>query len=389
MPEKSGLLRWLIALVLVVPLIFSSGSSEISIAGEGPSTQPAPETQTTPATQSAPATQTAPAALPAPAKSEEPYPVKIIDKEKNTEIKKNVDKVHDSFEQDILGQVIRLDNFFGNSKGRDEKKTGYQLRVRNIVRVEQDGTLNFGASLRANVTFSNISDRLRLYVSGNNEPEQLAPRLPEDPGNPALARTAQSAKIVNTELRYGFFQTPSTNIFLGTGFSLVIPPEIFVRSHFQHTHHISDVTLVRFGETLFVNNIVGLGETTEISLERLLYPKTLLRWASTGTVAYGIHGLEWGTELSLLHELSSKSAMVLTGGAYGNTSIDDVISNYRLLAHYRRNFLRSWLFYELAPEISWPRQADGKFPTNYAMTFILEVVFKGSSTEREKKPVNP
>ena len=66
-----------------------------------------------------------------------------------------------------------------------------------------------------------------------------------------------------------------------------------------------------------------------------------------------------------------------------------MITNYRLLTRYRRNFLRSWLFYELVPEISWPRKGDDVFPTNYAMTFVLEVVFKGSAPEKEIKPPDP
>jgi hypothetical protein len=372
MSEKSDSLRWFIALVLVVPLFFSSVRPGIAIAGEGPSTQPEPSTQTAPAAS--------------PAKSEEPYPVNINIKEDTTEVRKNVDNAHERLEQDILGQVIRFDNFFGNPKSEDERKTGYQLRLRNSVRVEQGGALKFGASLRANFALSKISDRLHLSISGENEPEPFAPSLPEDPGNPGFDRPAQTAKIINTELRYGFYQTSLTDIFLGAGFSLVIPPEAFVRSRFQHAHHINDVTLVSVGETLFVNNIVGIGETTETSVERLLDPKNILRWASTGTISHKIKGVEWGTELSLVRELSSKSAITVTGGTYGNTSLDDVINNYRLFARYRRNFLRSWLFYEVTPEVSWPRQADGEFPTNYAITFLLEVVFQGSAADREKKP---
>jgi hypothetical protein len=367
MPEKSALLRWLIALVLalVAPLFFSSGNAGAAIAGEGLSTQPAPAAE--------------------PAKPEEPS---FINKD-TPEVKKDVDKAHDSIEQGILGQVVRFDNFFGDLKSEDQRNTGYQLQVRNFVRMRKGGDLSFGPSLRANVTLSKISNRLRLYISGDNEPEPIAPRLPEDPGNPGFDRPVLTAKVVNTELRYEFFKTPSTNIFLGAGVRLDIPTETFVRSRIHHTHYINDVTLLRFGETLFANNIVALGETTEISLERILNPKNLLRWASTGTVSLNVRGVEWGTELSLLHEISSRSAITLTGGVYGNTSIDDMITNYRLLARYRRNFLRSWLFYELVPEISWPRKRDEVFPTSYAMTFVLEVVFKGSATGKEIKPLNP
>src|SRR6185369_1077168 len=332
-----------------------------------------------------PATQPAPEA--APAKPEEPNPDKIFIKEDTTKVRKDLDWVHDRIEQGILGQVARFDNYFGDTKSGDDLRTGYQLQVRNFVRVEKGGKLGVGASVRASAIFSKISDRLRLYISGDNEPQPIAPRLPEDPGNPGFDRPAQTARIVNTELRYGFYQTPSTDMFLGAGFRLAIPTETFVRTRGQYTHHFNDVTLVRLAETLFVNNIVTLGETTELTLERILNPKNLLQWASAGTLAYGINGLEWGTELSLLHLLSPKSSITFTGGVYGNTGIDDVITNYRLLARYRRNFLRSWLFYELVPELSWPRQADGQFPTNYAMTFVLEVKFKGSSSDiRPLKP---
>jgi len=315
--------------------------------------------------------------------------VEIYIKEKMTIFEKHMDKAHESLQQNILKQTLRLDNFFGNTKSEDERTTGYQLRFRNSIRAEQGGTLKYGASLRASVRLSRISDRLRLTFSGENEPEPFAPGLPEDPGNPGFDRPAQTTKIVNTELRYGFYQTPLTDIFLAAGFRLVLPPEAFVRARVQHTHNINDVTLIRTGETLFVNNVTGVGETTEVSVERLLNPKTVLRWASTGTLSNKIQGLELGTELSLARELSTKSAITVAGGTSGNTSIDDVITNYRLFARYRRNFLREWLFYELGPEVSWPRQADGNFPTNYAITVLLEVVFQGSDTDSKKKPVVP
>ena len=381
MPDKSALLRLLIALVLVVPLFFSPGISGAAVAVEDLSTQPAPATQSTPATQTAPAAE--------PAKQEEPSPVKSFISEDPPEVRKGVDKVHESLEQGILEQVVRFDSFFGDLKNDHGRRTGYHLQVRNSVRVEKGGKLSYGPSLRASITLSKISERLRLYISGDNEPEPIAPRLPEDPGNPGFDRPALTAKVVNTELRYEFFKTPSTNIFMGAGVRIAIPTQTFVRSRIQHTHHFSDVTLLRLGETLFVNNVLGLGETSEISVERIINSKNLLRWASTGAVSHKIAGLEWGTELSLLHVLSSKSALTLTGGVYGNTHVDDMITNYRLLTRYRRNFLRSWLFYELVPEISWPRKGDDVFPTNYAMTFVLEVVFKGSAPEKEIKPPDP
>jgi hypothetical protein len=288
-----------------------------------------------------------------------------------------VDETHAGLERNILEQVVRLDNFFGNVRTENRQKSEYQLRWRNSTRVEQNGHVRFGATLWANVQLSRINDRLSIVLSGENEPEPFSSSLPEDPGSPGYDRSSPTTRMANSELRYSLVQTPSLDIFLGAGVRFALPPEPFVRGRFQYTRKISDASLLRCGETLFVKKSDVIGETSEIDLERLLNRNTLVRWANTGTVSSEITGMEWGSELSLIRELSPRSGITLTGGVYGNTRINVVVENYRILSRYRRNFLRSWLFYELEPEISWPRRADGSFPTNLAVTFRLEVMFQG------------
>jgi hypothetical protein len=334
--------------------------------------------------QPAPTAEPAPAPTPPP--SEEPVPADTSLEPKKSRIEKEMDRTHELFQQKILTQVVRLDDFFGKAKTENQRETAYEFRLSNAIRVENGGNFRYGPSLRANLVLSKISERLRLTVSGDNTPVPPTPSLPEDPGNPGFDRTAGNTRLVNTELRYGLVKTPSMDLFLGAGIQLVLPPRVFARSRFQYTHHLSDVSLVRFGETFFVRTPDGPGETTEFDLERLLDQKTLLRWASVATASYGIRGIEWGSELSMIHELSPLSAITVLTGVYGNTTVDDVMSNYRLVTRYRRNFMRTWLFYEVEPELFWPRRDDGRFPTNFAFTFRIEVVFKGIATRAEKQP---
>lgn len=362
MPERSWPLCWFRTFVLAVHLILAPAWAGISVAEESPAAESAPATL-----------QDQPAG---------PAPEKTYIKEKVIAIEKTMDDTHERLQRGILDQVIRLDNFFGKVKPEHQQKTKYELRWSNALRVEQGGHVTFGTTVRANIVLSRISERLRLIVSGGDEPVPVAPGLPEDPGNPGFDRTSQTTRLVNTELRYGLLHTPSMDLFLGAGVRLILPPEAFVRSRYLYTHNFSDVSLLRFGETLFVKNTVGPGQTTEVSLERLLNQKTLLRWANAGTISYEIKGVEWGTELSLIRELSSKSAVTVTGGVYGNTSIENWVTNYRILTRYRRNFLRPWLFYEIEPEMSWPRSAAGYFPTNFAVTLRIEVLFKGAAAEK-------
>jgi len=299
-----------------------------------------------------------------------------------TAIGKTADYAHDGLERGILREAIRLDNFFGAINSQKEQRTSYLLRWRSSMRADKGGKLRFGATLRANFNLSRISERAHLIISGEDEPDPLAPSLPEDPGTPGIDRTFQTTRVVNTELRYQMIHSPFTDCFLGAGVNLVWPLQPFARARYQHTFKLSEISLVRATETFFAKTPYGVGETSELGLEHLLAPKTVLRWANSGTVSQEIGALEWGSELSLLHELSSRSAVIATGGIYGNTSFSHWVSNYRILSRYRRNFLRSWLYYELEPELTWPRSADGRFPLAYAVTFRLEVVFQGREVKK-------
>lgn len=301
------------------------------------------------------------------------------------ELGKTAEAAHDRLEQSILQRAIQLDNFFGKANSEKEQRTSYLLRWRNGLRLEEGSGLHFGSALRANFDLSRINDRLKLTLSGQDRSDTFSPSLPEDPGNPGFDRTLQNARIVNTELRYQLYSSLTTLLFAGVGIDIDWPPRVFTRARYQTSHRFSELMQLRFAETIFAKSPYGLGETTEFGVDRLLAPKTVLRWSNSGTVSQEIDALEWGSELSLQHELSPKSALTVTAGVYGDTRFDDWINNYRILLRYRRNFLRSWLYYELEPQVDWRLQGDGKFDSIMAFTVRLEVVFQGAEKKTAAK----
>jgi hypothetical protein len=256
----------------------------------------------------------------------------------------------------------------------------------NSLRMEEGGNIKYRTSARASLVLPKIDKRLRLVVSAESEPEPFSATLPEDPGNPGFDRTLANTRLANTELRYSLIQKPSIDMFLGTGVRIKLPFETFVRSRFQYSLRLGDVALARFAETVFWKNTDGFGETTEVELSRQFGPKTLLRWANAGTLTEESPGMEWATELSLLRELSQRRAITFGGGLTGRTRPDTVVDTYRIFSRYRWNFLRTWLFFELEPEVSWPRDLSGEYSLTYALTFRTEVAFYGTSVMKENKP---
>ena len=353
MPVRPEPLRWARTLVLAGQLFFLLAGNGFSIADEGPA--------------SAPVTAEAPAP-----------PTSYLET-----LEKSMDEAHASLERNILKQTIRFDDFFGNVTTENLRQPKYELRWRNSLFVGNAWDLKLGTSIRANFVLSRISERLRLVIAGEDEPGPFHQSLPQDPGNPGFDRTTPATHFANTELRYDLIRTPAMNLFLGAGIRLVLPLEAFVRSRFLYTRDLSDIALMRLGETFFFKSKDLLGETTEFSLERLIGRDSLLRWASAATASQEIAGLEWGSELSLIQQLSPRSAVTLTGGFYGTTDTAAMVGNSRLSVRYRQNFLRDWLFYELEPELSWPRDSVGRYPATLACTLRIEVVFQGTSARKE------
>lgn len=317
-----------------------------------------------------------------PAPGEKSFTQKLIDFEKA------MAAIHDRIEKNILDQAIRLDNFFGNPATENLKKTEYELRWKNSFRIKDNGDFSYGSSFRANVVLSRINERLRLSFYGDNEATESSQILPEDPGNPGFDRTAtRDSRLVNTELRYQFIRSPLTDFFIGTGVRVRLPFEAFIRSRYAHIYRLSDMLFFRVAETVFLTNLDDLGETTEISFNRQLNQKTLLRLANSATLSQEIDGMEWGSELSLLRELSPKSAITVAAGVHGNTHIAWDVGRYEVFTRYRRNFLRKWLFLELEPEISWPRDDNGDYSPDYSFIFRLEILFKGRAAGNGEKPI--
>ena len=289
-----------------------------------------------------------------------------------------VDRTHSYVEGRIEDSIKWFDAFFGTTTGVDTARPDFVMRWTNEVRAEEGRTPKFRTSLRANVHFPGLSRKLKLVISGENKPDPSAV-LPADPGNPGFNEQAPgtSIKQVSTEIRYEFLQTERNYFFAGVGVRLVLPPQAYTRVRYQFNHPFGEIYYFRFAVTPFWNSKVGFGETTEFSLERRIGPMILASWSNSGTISDDSSGLEWGSVLSLSSQLSPKSAVSNSFGVSGPTRPVAVVGNYRASVKFRRNEFRPWFFWELEPEVNWPRDELGGHRTVWAATFRADILFLG------------
>lgn len=287
-----------------------------------------------------------------------------------------VDRTHSWIERDLFETVVWFDHFFGDERMEVTERPESFLRWMNDLRWDEEEHFSFRSTIRASLRLPRLRKRWKLVISGETRGDPNAV-TPEDPGNPGLD-VGSRVRTGSTELVYDIVRTPRSTLDVGAGVRVKIPPDAFVRTRFQHARLIAFKTLGRFTGTAFWDARDGLGESNQVDLERWLALPTLLRWSNSLEITEKSNGWTWGTDLSLLHKLSSKSAITFAGGVSGSTRPAWIAQNYRVLARYRRNVLRSWLFLEGEPDIHWPRKEDGSRKPVWGATLRAEILFTGA-----------
>ena len=293
-----------------------------------------------------------------------------------------VDRTHTRIERDLFDAVVWFDRFFGDERMVVTERPESFLRWMNDLRWDEEERFSFRSTVRASLHLPRLKKRWRLVISGETRGDPNAV-TPEDPGNPGLD-TGSRVRTGSTELVYDILRTPRSTLDVGAGVRVKIPPDAFVRTRFQHARSIAANTLGRFTATGYWDARDGFGESNQVDLEHRLALPTLLRWSNSLTIAEESNGWTWGTELSLLHKLSPKSAITFAGGVSGSTRHAWIAQNYRGLARYRRNVFRKWFFLEGEPDIHWPRKEDGSRKPVWGATLRVEVLFTGAGPDLQE-----
>jgi hypothetical protein len=247
---------------------------------------------------------------------------------------------------DRLFGTARYDLDSGDSYGRLGVFPGWDRRDGIDTRVR----------LRARFVLPALQQRLSLVV-GRGDRQEITEESASSTGTPvppSFRRIDDDEWLLGLiYARAGAFEN---GFDFGTGIRLRSPLDPYVKARYRHHFGLGQSTLLRFRETLFWRDSRGFGSTTELMLDRMLGEDFMLRWNNTGTVARDTEGLEWGSSLSLFHNLSDRRAMVHSLLYEGETRAEVRRQNYGIETRYRQRIARRWLFLELSASATWPRE---------------------------------
>lgn len=280
---------------------------------------------------------------------------------------------HDYLAGKFVGLARSIDRFFGDERNFQESNDSMaQLDLGRVA--GYGGSRDPVLSGRANLHLPNTEKKLHLLVESDPEKnlssdtKTAAPLLPRETTAPtSYAAALRLERFVADHLRYSAdggmkFQGVDTAPFVRARVSLSLPLEQW---RFKAV------------ETLFWFNNIGVGESTQLDFERGLGETALFRATSNATWLDKRQNFDLRQDFSVYQTLGEKAALLYQASVFGVSQPQTEVSNYVLLLRYRYRLHRDWVYFELSPQVHYPKAAA--FQAQTLLSMRLEMLFGDSN----------
>jgi hypothetical protein len=264
-----------------------------------------------------------------------------------------------------------IDRFFGGDRHYQESNgTVIQMELTKLNGYGSDHKFDFAA--RANLRLPVTEGRLHLLLE--TDPEKNINAEPT-PGSTVLREKVIVPKSVALAARYATAEENIWHFSTDVGIKFPIPPKPFVRSRASYSAPIGNWRL-KAEESVYWFNTLGVGETTQLDLEKIISPPLLFRSSSIATWLNDKQNYDLRQDLSIYHTLNDRTALLYQASAIGISNPQYQMTDFVVLMLYRYRMHQEWLFFELSPQLHFPR--DRQYQYSPAFSVRLEVLFNDS-----------
>ena len=274
----------------------------------------------------------------------------------------------------ITDFATNIDRFFGGDRHYQESNQSVlQLNLTRATGYGGDGNFKFAA--RLNLKLPATEGRFRLLVETDSEnnltDEQTKSSAQPDNKVVAPSSVALAVRYEKKEESRWYFNADAGIKFRGVTTS----PNPFVRARGSYSAPIGEWRL-KVAESVYWFNTLGVGETTQLDLERILTTSLLFRSSSNATWLNDKQNFDLRQDLSIYHTLNDRTALLYQASVVGVSNPQYQVTDYVVLAFYRYRLNRKWLFFELSPQLHFPIEKNYK--SSHALSVRLEILFDGS-----------
>ena len=265
-----------------------------------------------------------------------------------------------------------IDRFFGGDRHFQESNdTVMQLDLSKLNGYGSDHKIDLAA--RVNLRLPVTEGRLHLLLE--TDPENNINATPT-PGSTVIKNNVVVPRSVAVATRYATAKEDIWHFSTDVGIKFPIPPKPFVRSRGSYSIPLGSQWRLKAEESVYWFNTLGAGETSQLDFERIISPPLLFRASSVVTWLNDKQNFDMRQDLSIYHTLNDRTALLYQASAIGISNPQYQMTDFVVLVLYRYRMHQEWLFFELSPQLHFPR--DRQYHYSPALNMRLEMLFDDS-----------
>jgi hypothetical protein len=129
-------------------------------------------------------------------------------------------------------------------------------------------------------------------------------------------------------------------------------------------------------ESVFWFYTTGIGESSQLDFERPIGESVMFRTSSSVTWLNDSQSFDVRQDFSGYHTLEDRRAVLYQASVVGSSQPQWQVSDYVLLLLYRQRLHRTWAYFEISPQLHFPKTYG--YRTSPQLMLRMELLFDES-----------
>jgi hypothetical protein len=265
------------------------------------------------------------------------------------------DRLHQGVSNRVLNSAERIDAFFYDEQTAiEQNKTTFRIKLDTFF--EEGEPVDFRPRTSLKLVLPGLEEKFHFTLSGDPEDDDKLFDTPIDTPDPGDKENDDDG--VKANLRYFFKNELESNISASIGARIrdgrfVIFPEGRYRRSFEF-----DPIALRFEQRVIWYSDTGWESKTKFDFDNLVFQKYLLRTTLSGDWFEEKDGYFYSFGFATFQPLFKNIMLNYSWKNSYETRPVHSLTESVFKAAYRQNIWREWLFFEVVPQLSFPRERD-------------------------------
>lgn len=263
-----------------------------------------------------------------------------------------------------------MDRFFAGKETLDFSNKSY-MRLRAGGSWVEGGQYLDDSDIKFRLHLPATEKRFSIIIESESENKETL----EDKARPSVSQDNNfDNSRVTAALEFARTQAKLWKTRTLLGVKAQIPGDIFLKFSAKRRWELNDEWTMPYKFKIAHYVVDGLEVETSLAFERPLEHElffsatTGFEWSEEDDVTHGAQ------IFSLKKRLDEKSGVNYSLGILGKDAAKPRMTSYFLSAHYRALLYKDWLYWNVIPEVNFPREDD--FASEFSLTVRFEVFFQ-------------